>query len=329
MMDNDFQRIPMRPEADTPDPSLQWQDADGVQRRLSLTDKIFLGRICRGIERDKCILVPNPAVSRDHAVVRLTRKGVEITDMSKNGTWINAVRMAAGATRQLHDGDQITIGETSIQLVCPNLAPPREEEDPWMEQTAIRPASVRITSLVADVRGFTAFSQQVASATVYAFIKEVFSRFSRIVNDHQGTVKDYAGDAVFAFWEHPDDLSAELALLACQAAMAQLRSLPQIHAQLVGRGFDIPPPALGWGLTTGQVTLSHYGSRSAGLALVGDCINLAFRLSSMAGKTLPAPIAMCRQTASLVSSQLTLLDLKQQKISGRSGTERLFGLQPS
>ncbi|MBC2744255.1 MAG: adenylate/guanylate cyclase domain-containing protein, partial [Desulfosarcina sp.] len=285
-----------------------------------------LGRVCRGIDRGKCIIVRNPMVSRDHAVVRLTRYGVEITDMSKNGTWVNDVRMAPGASRQLEDGDLISLGGTSIRLFCPHLAPQPEKEN-WTEQTAISPTAICVTSLVADVRGFSAFSQKVDSAVVYAFIKEIFSRFSTIVNEHHGTVKDYIGDAVFAFWEHPGGFSPDHALSACQAAICQLRSGPEIHRQLTDRGLVIPPPVLGWGLTTGQVTLSHYGSRPADLALVGDCINLAFRLSSMANKTLPGPIVMCRQTASLVTQQLPLMDLGNQEIRGRTGQEHLFGIQ--
>ncbi|BBO67773.1 hypothetical protein DSCA_17030 [Desulfosarcina alkanivorans] len=308
-------------------PSLEWQDEEGVDRRLALTDKIFLGRVCRGIERDKCILVRNPMVSRDHAVVRLTPQGVKITDMSKNGTRINDVRMAPGASRRLENGDLITLGGLSIRLSCPQIAA-RQEPENWMEQTAISPTAVCITSLVADVRGFSAFSQKADSAVVYTLIKEIFARFSTIVNAHQGTVKDYAGDAVFAFWEHPGGFSGDHALSACQAAISQLRSLPGIHRELTGRGLAVPPPVLGWGLTTGRVTLSHYGSRSAGMALVGDCINLAFRLSSMASKTLPQPIVMCRQTAMLVTQKLPLLDLGDREIRGRSGMEHLFGVQP-
>jgi adenylate cyclase len=310
-----------------PNPSLQWQDEAGIPRRLALTDKIFLGRVCRGIESDKYILVRNPMVSRDHAVIRLTRNGVEITDMSKNGTWINDVRMAPGASRRLEDGDRISLGGINILLSCPNQAPQREEEL-WMEQTAIRPAAVCITSLVADVRGFSEFSQKTDSALVYTLISAIFSRFSKIVNEHQGTVKDYAGDAVFAFWEHPHGFSVDHALAACQAAISQLRSVPEIHRELNDRGFSMPPPVLGWGLTTGQVTLSHYGPRSAGMALVGDCINLAFRLSSMANKTLPAPIVLCRETASWITQELPLMDLGNQEIRGRTGQEHLFGIQP-
>ncbi len=317
----------MPSEVVTPKPGLHWQDEYGVDQRLILIDKIFLGRVCRGIERDKCILVRDPMVSRDHAVIRMTPHGVEITDMSKNGTWINDVRMAPGATRRIENGDLITLGEKSIRLSCPHLTPQREEEN-WMEQTAaISPTAVCITSLVADVRGFSAFSQKADSAVVYTLIKAIFSQFSTIVNAHQGTVKDYAGDAVFAFWEHPDGFSSDQALSACQAAISQLRSVPGIHRQLTDRGHVMPTPVLGWGLTTGQVTLSHYGSRSAGLALVGDCINLAFRLSSMANKTLPRPIVMCRQTASLVTRKLPLMNLGSREIRGRTGQEDLFGIQ--
>lgn len=313
-------------EAITPEPNLQWIDKHGVPHRRNLTDKIFLGRVCRGIEKEKRIIISNPMVSRDHAMIRLTRRGVEITDMSKNGTWINSVRMTPGDSRQLKDGDRISLGGISIRLSCPRIEHHTEEES-LAEQTAIRPATVCVTSLVADVRGFTALSQKTDSADVCAFIQKIFSRFSTIVYEHKGTVEGYFGDAVFAFWEHPGDGSADRVLWACQAAITQLHSVPQIHRQLTDQGLLIPVLALGWGMTTGQITLSHYGSRSADLALVGDSVNLAFRLSSMANKTLDAPIVMCRKTASLAMQKVPLLDLGNQKIRGRSGEEPIFGIK--
>jgi len=317
----------MQSDAGTPEACLYWQDEQGATRSLALIDRIFLGRVCRGIDPDKRILVSNPMVSRDHAVVRLTRNGIKVTDMSKNGTWVNDVRMAPGASLELNHGDRITIGGFSAALSCPLLAAVQEKEEDWTEQTAISPSDVTITSLVADVRGFSSFSQNADSAKVYTLIQAIFKRFSAIVSEHKGTVKDYAGDAVFAFWEHPGGLSADHARSACLAAVSQLQSVPQIHRQLTKRGLAIPQPVLGWGLTTGQSTLSHYGSRSADLALVGDCINLAFRLSSMANKTLGSPIVMCQQTAALITRELPLRDLGSHGIRGRSGQERLFGIR--
>lgn len=309
-------------------PKLQWLDENGVPHRRYLTDKIFLGRVCHGIEQDKCIIISNPTVSRDHAMIRLTPFGVEITDMSKNGTWINNVRMTPGDSRQLEDGDLISLGGISIRLSCARSTPLQgDEEEDLAEQTAISPSEVCVTSLVADIRGFTTLSQKADSAKVCAFIEKIFSRFSSIVHEHKGTVEGYFGDAVFAFWEHPGKGIGDRALWACQAAVSQLHSVPQIQQNLTDQGLLMPPLVLGWGMTTGWITLSHYGTRSSDLALVGDCVNLAFRLSSMANKTLSVPIVMCRQTASLVQQELPLVDLGNQKIRGRSGVEHLFGIQ--
>ena len=86
---------------------------------------------------------------------------------------------------------------------------------------------------------------------------------------------------------------------------------------------------LGWGITTGKVTLSHYGSRAADLALVGDCTNLAFRLSGLANKELSEKIVICAQTAELVQDQLSITDLGDIPIKGRQGQEKVFALHQS
>jgi class 3 adenylate cyclase len=83
---------------------------------------------------------------------------------------------------------------------------------------------------------------------------------------------------------------------------------------------------MGWGITTGKVTMSHYGSRAADLALVGDCTNLAFRLSGLANKELSEKIVICSQTADLVRGELELKDLGSVPIKGRAGKEHIFAL---
>ena len=84
---------------------------------------------------------------------------------------------------------------------------------------------------------------------------------------------------------------------------------------------------MGWGITTGKVTLSHYGSRAADLALVGDCTNLAFRLSSLANKELLEKIVICSQTAKLIQNRLSIKDLGSIQIKGRQGQEQVFALR--
>ena len=306
---------------------IEWRDENDQTHRRYLLDKIFVGRICQGVDAQKCVRVQHPTVSRDHAVIALTQSGIKITDMSINGTWINGVRMAAGASRLLANGDTIDVGQVTLHLFCPEEMAPGTTEG-WGDRTAISPSIVWVTSLVADVRGFSAMCQSLDSEVTYAVMNEVFSRFSDIVTDFKGTVKDYAGDAVFAFWEHPSGKSTQQALLACRAALEQQRQVPQIRALLGPDHEALGRLRLGWGVTTGPVTLSHYSARPADLALVGDCINLAFRLSTIANKEVDAAIVLGRHTADMVGAELNLIDLGQIATKGRQGLEQIYGIAP-
>jgi len=308
-----------------PHPYIEWHDGDGLGQRRYLLDKLYLGRICRGVDEEKKIQVNHPAVSRDHAVIRTSRFGIEITDSSTNGTWVNGVRMAPGATCQLKDGDTIELGELTFCFVCPEpiSAPP---VGGWGDKTEISPSIVWVTSLVADVRGFAAMCQSIDSRATYALMKKVFNRFSDVVVACHGTVKDYAGDSVFAFWEHTRGKTPDQALAACRAGLAQEDQLGDIRRQI---STDYPACGqlrLGWGITTGQVTLSNYGTRPASLAVVGDSVNLAFRLSAIANKEIDAGIVMDSQTADLVQKKIQLRDLGQIPTKGRTGLEQIYGI---
>ena len=306
---------------------IQWRDEQEQTHRRDLIDKLFIGRMCRGVDAEHCILIDKPAVSRDHAVIQTTQFGIELTDLSTNGTWLNGVRMASGSSRVLVEGDVIEIGKVSLELVCADDCSPRPVSSWGGEQTAISPSFVWVTSLVADVRGFSALCQSNDSDAAYNLMNAVFSRFSEIVTTSRGTVKDFAGDAVFAFWEHTGGMSAIPAVLACRAAMEQYRQVNDIHATLGRDANAFQGLRLGWGVTTGPATLSHYGVRHTDLALVGDAVNLAFRLSAIAHKEVDAAIVVCRHTADLVRAEIDLSDLGRIRTKGRTGLEQVYGIR--
>jgi adenylate cyclase len=307
-------------------PFLEWLDEKQKTHRLEVIDRVFIGRVCKGIDETRRIIVNDLAVSRDHAEVTWSGSRLKIKDVSKNGTWVNGVRLAAGSTEYLEDGDVIRLGETSIFVLYPGSLPFRKESDISALRTAITPKEVTVTNVVADVRGFTSMSQEENSQQVYALMKEVFKRFSGIVNEHKGTIKDYAGDAIYAFWEHGVRPSKEQAILACQNALAQAEAIDGIRDELQSTNPVAEHLKMGWGVTTGLVTMSHYGSRAYDLALVGDCTNLAFRLSGMANKELDKNIILCASTATLVRESLAVDDLGEVSVRGRKGELHVFGL---
>ena len=307
-------------------PYLEWSDENQENCRIDIVDRIFIGRVCRGIDQTRRIIVSHPSVSRDHAEIIRTGSRLQIKDKSKNGTWVNGVRIAGGAEEYLSDGDIIRLGGTSFSVGCPDDLSPGELDDRSLPSTVITPKEVTVTNVVADVRGFTGMTEEENSYRVYALMKAVFKRFSSIVNYHKGTIKDYVGDAIYAFWEHGESASQDQAVLACLNALAQAKALNSITYELRSTNPVADRLKMGWGITTGPVTMSHYGSRASDLALVGDCTNLAFRLSGIANKELDRDIVICANTASLVRIVMEVRDLGEVSVRGREGKLRVFGL---
>ena len=309
-----------------PKPYLEWIDEKQNNKRVEIVDRICMGRTCKGIDPQKRVLLQFPLVSRDHAEINFTGGHLQISDNSRNGTWINDVRMAAGSTKMLSDGDTIRIGYSILKVVYPKVDADTISSQTLTEMTMVSAVEQVVTNLVADLRGFSAYSQNHNSADVYSMINKIFKRFSAIIEDFKGTVKDYAGDSVIAFWEHQFEEPARQSELACQAAIQQLQSFAEIRAELSGKYMDVENLQMGWGVTTGPVTLSHFGSRTADLAMVGDSINLASRLSGMANKNIAESILICAQTADLISDRMILKDLGMHPIQGRRGREHIFAI---
>jgi len=61
-----------------------------------------------------------------------------------------------------------------------------------------------LTVLFADVRGFTAISEQLSPAALREYINAYLTAMSQDIRDsHGGTLDKYIGDAVMAFWARP------------------------------------------------------------------------------------------------------------------------------
>lgn len=75
------------------------------------------------IGRDGCaVLLPDPEVSRRHAVVRRSTAGMALADLgSLNGTWVNHRRI--DDVTELHAGDTVRFGNTICSVQAAANAP--------------------------------------------------------------------------------------------------------------------------------------------------------------------------------------------------------------
>ena len=134
-----------------------------------------------------------------------------------------------------------------------------------------------LTVLFADVRGFTAISEQLAPAALREYINEYLTAMSHDIRDsHGGTLDKYIGDAVMAFWGAPVAFP-DHASRAVASALLMQRSAARLNGEFAARGW--PPLRIGIGINTGHMHVGDMGSRiRRAYTVMGDSVNLAARL---------------------------------------------------
>jgi pSer/pThr/pTyr-binding forkhead associated (FHA) protein len=75
---------------------------------------IFDGYAMIGRDRESDLVVSGPAVSRRHSIVRRSMRGYVLTDVSRNGTFVNGRRVRG--TRLLRAGDVLRIGDEEFRF---------------------------------------------------------------------------------------------------------------------------------------------------------------------------------------------------------------------
>ncbi|MBW3497666.1 CHASE2 domain-containing protein [Janthinobacterium sp. NKUCC08_JDC] len=134
-----------------------------------------------------------------------------------------------------------------------------------------------LTVLFADVRGFTAISEQLAPAALREYINEYLTAMSEDIRDsHGGTLDKYIGDAVMAFWGAPVAFG-DHASRAVASALLMQGSAARLNQQFCARGW--PALRIGIGINTGPMHVGDMGSRiRRAYTVMGDSVNLAARL---------------------------------------------------
>jgi adenylate cyclase len=137
------------------------------------------------------------------------------------------------------------------------------------------------TVLFCDLRGFTAFAEEIPAERVIGVLNRYLTEMSDAILDRGGTLVSYMGDGIMAVFgspiERPDH--AEVALAAARD-MAGPR-LARFNAWLATEGLDVVF-ALGVGLNSGPVMSGMVGSeRRLEYAAVGDTTNVAARLQAL------------------------------------------------
>src|SRR4029079_15462571 len=87
-----------------------------------------------------------------------------------------------------------------------------------------------VTLLFSDVVNFTEITEKADPAQVMQYTSRYFAAMSREIMTHAGTVEQYIGDAIMAFWNAPAD-DPDHAVNACVSALALQRANDRLNAE--------------------------------------------------------------------------------------------------
>jgi class 3 adenylate cyclase len=132
-----------------------------------------------------------------------------------------------------------------------------------------------VTILCCDIRGFTALSERLTPSQLIAFVNRLYERITRVVNEQQGVIDKFLGDAVLCIFEGVD--SAERAV-TCGAKM--LITVADFNAE-EGRPMD-QAVQIRIGLHAGPVILGTIGgSDRMDSTVLGLTVNLTKRIEEV------------------------------------------------
>ncbi|MGR3615071.1 MAG: adenylate/guanylate cyclase domain-containing protein [Paracoccaceae bacterium] len=131
----------------------------------------------------------------------------------------------------------------------------------------------RVSVIFTDIRGYTEFSERVPPEKVIEVLNEYFEVQSRIVEEHQGDIDKFIGDALVAVFEGDD---MERRSVACAVGITDaMGALLVQHPE-----HDLH---VGIGVASGVVVMGAMGARDRmDYTVLGSTVNLSARLCSKA-----------------------------------------------
>jgi class 3 adenylate cyclase len=302
-------------------------DGGAETDRFPFYDTLEIGRK-EGSRPDSTglLLVADAAVSFRHCAITHRLDGrCFIRDLSRNGTRLNGRRIVPNVETQIEPGEVIEIGSACRFVVAQEWQARTDVEMLSKGRTEQASDLTAATVLVGDIRDYTGLVRRAPAVELQRSVGRVFEMLNDEVVRLGGTVKEYQGDAIFAFWE--GRLGGQQTVDACRAALVLAQTAERLAVDPSVWQLGSFPLKMDWAVATGVVVIDTIGaSLRAGLSMIGEPVVLAFRLEKLANNA-TGHILTCGTTRALAAHAFAFRDLGEMDVQGFDTPTRVFALE--
>ncbi len=180
-----------------------------------------------------------------------------------------------------------------------------------------------LTALFADIRGFTALSEQLAPAQLVELLNEYLNEMTVVIFKNWGTLDKYIGDAIMAFWGAPYP-QTDHALRACRTGLDMIAALQRLQESWKLRG--VSHIDIGVGINSGPMLVGNMGSKGRkNYTIMGDSVNLASRLEGI-NRQFGTHVVISEDTFRQVKDHVVARELDLIRVKGKTQPVKVYEL---
>ena len=172
-----------------------------------------------------------------------------------------------------------------------------------------------VTVLFADIRGFTSISERLSAEEVTKILNEYFTAIVPIIENHNGILNKFMGDAVLAVFGEPIK-NEHHALDAIKCADCMLRKVKVLQQKWLEEGK--PKIEIGVGISTGEAFVGNIGSEERlEYTVIGDTVNTASRIENY-NKVYRTKFLISQETFEQVQKHVDVIKIREVSIRGKA-----------
>ena len=174
--------------------------------------------------------------------------------------------------------------------------------------------------LIADIRGFTSFSEKFEADEVVNFLNAYFTRITEIIMQNRGVVDKFLGDGVLAFFNAPVE-NKNFVNDAINSAVQIRDYVNSSEFNEISKGIKLKT---GIALHVGSVVFGNVGSeKKAEFTVIGDAVNTCSRMESL-NKEYSTSLIVSDKVVELSDTDIKWKLIEEKTLRGKTEKIRLY-----